>query len=258
MAYLAFLVPSKLIHTKASRAGLPSQRNQGLELVSLNSEYVMFLDDDVILKKDFCENILKTFRSKDNIIGVAGVISNYRVSLLNDLLLKLFMMRGKNEGRFLPSGYVTVPTAFKLKRPTEVEFISGGLSCYRLSAIKGMRFDPEYERFTGHAYCEDLDFSYRASQRGKLVITPYARAIHNESPTARPDDYNYGIAQIVNRARLVKKIWGNSKYHWACFSWAIFGQIILNSAMTINARSPKRVLGNLAGIKYTLQRFKDI
>jgi GT2 family glycosyltransferase len=256
--YEKYTEKMKLVHVKAHKAGLPSQRNQGLQLISPTSKYVAFLDDDVILEKDFFENIANTFSQSNKIVGVGGVITNYDIPRFHKLILKLLLMRGRKPGSLLLSGYSTVPTLREITEPIESSFLPGGLSCYRLSAIKNMQFDHEYERFTGHAYCEDLDFSYRASQKGKLVITPDARAIHNESPTSRPSDYSHGVAQIVNRARLVKKMWGNSPYHWACFSWAMFGQIILNSAMTLSSRSPKRVLGNLAGIKYVLQRFKDI
>ena len=248
----------KLTHIPAIKTGSSSQRNQGLEIAYQKSKYVMLLDDDVILESNFCENILKTFDLQDGIVGVGGAISNYSISFIDNLLLKIFLMRGKGDGKFLPSGYATVPTLSKLKTPVEADFLSGGLSCYRLSAIKGLWFDTKYEEITGHAYCEDLDFSYRVSKRGKLIITPYARAIHKESPAARPDEFSHGIAQVVNRARLVKKIWGNRPYHWTCFCWAIFGQIILNLAATTRGRSIKRVMGNIAGLKLVLQRFKDI
>ena len=257
-SYKNYINNTKFLQIPATKSGLPSQRNQGLEIASKISEYVMFLDDDVILEIDFCENILKTFKLENRIAGVGGIISNYKISFMDYLLLRMFLMRGKEDGRFLPSGYVTVPILSKLNTPIETDFLPGGLCCYKLEAIKGMRFDTEYEQITGHAYCEDLDFSYRVSQKGKLIITPYARAMHNESPVARPDEYKQGIAQVVNRARLVKKMWGNSPYHWTCFGWAIFGQMMLNLAATTRGRSIKKVMGNIAGLKLVLQRFKDI
>jgi len=256
--YEKYIGEMKLIHVKAHKAGLPSQRNQGLQLVHPSSKYVAFLDDDVILEKDFFENIVNTFSQSDEIVGVGGVITNYEIPRFHKLILKLFLMRGKKPGSILPSGYSTVPTLREITEPIESSFLPGGLCSYRLSAIKDMQFDHEYERFTGHAYCEDLDFSYRASQKGKLIITPDAKAIHSESPTSRPDDYSYGIAQTVNRARLVKKMWGNSPFHWACFSWAMLGQIILNLAMITQGRSIKRAIGNIAGLKFILKHFKDI
>lgn len=243
-------INSKDIKTKYQRAkkpGLPSQRNQGLKLISNKSKYVIFLDDDVILEQDYCSKLLETFYTAKNVVGVSGVIVNQKLPLLYKLLLRLFLIGGGRPGSILPSGYcyIVPPDVADI---IEVDFLSGGTCCYKLSAIKNLNFDPEYEKIIDNAYCEDLDFSIKASKRGKLLVNPKARLWHKESPFGRADEYRIGIAQVINRARLAYKMWGKNPYHWFCFVWAIWGQIILNLAMTTKGRSIKRTLGNLAGI----------
>ena len=51
-------------------------RNYGATLVS--TEIVAFLDDDVILENNYYDEIMKVFKSDDNIVGVQGLDTSFK------------------------------------------------------------------------------------------------------------------------------------------------------------------------------------
>ncbi len=56
-----FKLPLTYYHVSASERGLTKQRNFGLSKVSPEMDVICFLDDDVILKPDYFQQIINTF-----------------------------------------------------------------------------------------------------------------------------------------------------------------------------------------------------
>ena len=56
--------------------GLTRQRNFGIERVSELSKVVCFLDDDIILKPNYFEILVKTYSEKPDALAVGGYIIN--------------------------------------------------------------------------------------------------------------------------------------------------------------------------------------
>jgi glycosyltransferase involved in cell wall biosynthesis len=55
--------------------GLTKQRNFGIDKLNSDTEIVIFLDDDLILEKEFCEKLISNFINVE-IIGAEGYITN--------------------------------------------------------------------------------------------------------------------------------------------------------------------------------------
>lgn len=234
--------------------GLPTQRNIGLTMVREDSSFVFFLDDDVVLEPAYCAELVDTLERDPGVVGAMGVITNWQGQPRDwraQVLLHFFLMQGP-PGRVLISGQngniweTTSGPAF------ETDWVNGGGSILRKSAIQGLLYDQTFERFGGYAFHEDLDFGYALGRRGRLLCVPAARMVHKGSPAGRPKtDYRYGISQVANRGLFVAKHLPGP-LHFACYLWSMLGQMLLNALMISRGRSPTRLVGNLAGLALIL------
>ena len=68
----------KLKYYKVPEAerGLTRQRNYGIKRVSREAEIVCFLDDDIVLEKDYFSQLIHTYHSYPDAMGVGGYIIN--------------------------------------------------------------------------------------------------------------------------------------------------------------------------------------
>ena len=66
----------KYVYIKKSKPGAARSRNIGLQKATAN--IIMFLDDDVILDKDYIKNVMEVFKNDEceKIGGVGGDIAN--------------------------------------------------------------------------------------------------------------------------------------------------------------------------------------
>jgi len=241
--------PVSIKYIKSPIAGLPSQRNIGVSHLALDTEVVVFLDDDVILKESCFKEMLQAFADHPEVAGLTGIAINLRRADSHPLS-RLFLLSGPQPGVVLPSGVNTLVYP-DVHSNMLVEWLPGWCCCYRYEIIENFRFDSRYEHFGGYAYCEDLDFSYGVSASGyALMVAPQLRLVHKESPTERLNDYTFGIAQVANRGMFVEKHWG-TWYHRFCFLWSTLGLIGSNSLMALmGKRSWQSFLGNLYGLAW--------
>ena len=198
--------------------GLTKQRNFGINLVAETSEIICFLDDDIILKPDYFENLINTYKEKNDVLAVGGYI-------LNDNLWKKSDNQN-NKNKFYFDGWIrNEPSRFKLRRkfgllpdtnpgffPTfahgrsigflppsgkiyEVEQIMGGVSSYKKEVFKQLSFSTYFE---GYGLYEDADFSLRLSKKGKLYVNTAAQLYHYHNASGRPNKYKYGKMVVRN------------------------------------------------------------
>jgi len=85
---------------------------------------------------------------------------------------------------------------------TLVKWLPSGAAVFRKSIFSQVSFD---EWFSGYAYLEDLDLSYRIGKQWRLVVVSAARFNHYPSPLGRPSAYLFGKMEILNRLRFVSK-----------------------------------------------------
>jgi GT2 family glycosyltransferase len=205
--------------TPAER-GLTKQRNIGVALAKESSDVISFLDDDTILDTHYFEEIMQTFSSGANILGVGGYITNEVKWLVHPpnepKQINYFYYEGwkRREGsRFilrkrlgldsnLPPGYMPefghgrsigfLPPSGK-KYP--VEQLMGGVASYRTAVFDSFQFASFFE---GYGLYEDADFSLRVSKTGQLAINTRATLEHHHEPSGRPNSYKYGKMVVRN------------------------------------------------------------
>ena len=200
--------------------GLTKQRNYGIERVAADSEVVCFLDDDTVLKQDYFEQLLKTYETYPDAVGVGGYISNESktefVGENYEPKVTEFFFDGwkrRDGSRFVlrkklgldsdcPPGYSSsyshgrsvgfLPPSGKTY---PVEMLMGGVSSFRKKVFETLQFSTYFE---GYGLYEDADFTLRVSKIGKLYLNTAAQLYHYHDASGRPNQYLYGKMVVRN------------------------------------------------------------
>ncbi|MBL6607578.1 MAG: glycosyltransferase family 2 protein [Flavobacteriaceae bacterium] len=249
-------------HISASQRGLTRQRNYGLSIVSPEMDIICFLDDDVILERNYFEELIKTFRQDQNTIGVGGYITNEVKWMRNSSEKK-----GLISGRFYFDGfYRELPLRFKLRKALglmpdvfpgkmpkfghglsvsflppsgkvySVEMLMGGVAAYKKPLFDKIQFS---EFFQGYGLYEDADFSLRAAQLGKLYINTNAQLEHHHEPAGRPNMFKYG-RMVVRNGYYVWRIKNPKPNLKDRFKWHTITLLLLVVRATNVITGPKR------------------
>ncbi len=198
--------------------GLTKQRNYAVSKVSRSIDIVCFLDDDIILTKDYFKNLLETYSYYPRAIGVGGYIleevhwkhENTSVKYSefemdgwvrelgsrNLLRKKLGLLSDRSPG-FMPRFSNGLSTGFlpPSGKTYTVEYFMGGVASYKFPLLQKIRFSNYFE---GYGLYEDLDFCIRASNLGDLYVNTTAKLYHYHDSSGRPNKYNYGRMVIRN------------------------------------------------------------
>ncbi len=200
--------------------GLTRQRNYGIERVGKEIEIVCFLDDDTVLKKDYFEQVLKTYEIYPEAMGVGGYITNEsQCEFVGDNYqpkTEEYFFDGwkrKDGSRFIlrkrlgldsncPPGYSSLYSHGRSVgflppsgRTYEVEMLMGGVSSFKKSIFQTLQFSIYFE---GYGLYEDADFSLRVAKTGKLYLNTAAKLNHYHADSGRPNQYQYGKMVVRN------------------------------------------------------------
>lgn len=202
--------------------GLTKQRNFGISKVSKNMELISFLDDDIVLDKDYFLELFKAFQTHSDAIGVGGVTTNEvkwvnmdkssdvssfcydgwsrkedkryiirkKLSLVSDMQPAINTGYGneRSVGFLPPSG-----------KTYKVDFFMGGIASYKKEIFNKVSFS---EFFEGYGLYEDKDFTLKCSKIGSLYVNTKAKCEHHHDPLGRPNFYKYGKMVVWNGWRV--------------------------------------------------------
>ena len=159
----------RIIHTPIKSAA--QQRNIGLEYILKNFEksqipYISFLDDDVRVPVDYLQQIARLFESNPEAVGISGFAKNDSHLVRKRSFLTDFLGITGEPGKMTKA--VVNISPFGIEDVKEVDWLIG-CSTWRRSAIEGIRFEGD---FWGHSLFEDVIFSLRAKEQGKLLHDP--------------------------------------------------------------------------------------
>ncbi len=209
-------------------------RNAALDNCT-NTDLVCFLDDDLILKPDYCEHIIHAFENDTDEKYAAGMGTIIGWEYKSKPFQTIFFMPREGNGKFQPGGAPTYP--HWKKEFTETEYVSGGITFYRKNILHNFRYD---EKLVGYGYCDDFDIAYRLSRQYKLFFEPKAECIHEPHAPGK------------EKWRASRKYWILNMYYLAnknghslpAFFWCIFGHMCRD----IICRDFLRLLGDFEGI----------
>ncbi|MDC0408823.1 glycosyltransferase family 2 protein [Flavobacteriaceae bacterium] len=250
-------------HVSALQRGLTKQRNFGLSKVSSEMDVVCFLDDDVILNRNYFRALINTFEIDQNTMGVGGYITNEVKWFKNDAD-KVSIDGGKY---YFDGFYRPLPLRFKLRKllglmpdvlpgkmpkfghglsvsflpPSgkiySVEMLMGGVAAYKKSLFDKIQFS---EFFQGYGLYEDADFTLRAAQFGKIYINTKAQLEHHHEPAGRPNMFKYG-RMVVRNGYYVWRVKNPRPNFKDRFKWHAITLLLLSVRATNVITGPKRV-----------------
>jgi cellulose synthase/poly-beta-1,6-N-acetylglucosamine synthase-like glycosyltransferase len=184
------------------------------------SDLICFLEDDVILEKDFIEKIISGFKHNPDMYGCCGVITNPPViNFFYEFFFHLFHIGIYKDIRVGIYGYNNLTQKF-----FESDKLSGGLSAWRKEVFSYTFFDLKNNLH----YTEDIDISSRVSYffPNSLFINTHARLAHYFSKSSRSNLVVVHSKKIIELIIFYKK---RKKITFSFFhlSWLLVG-IFLN------------------------------
>jgi GT2 family glycosyltransferase len=250
------------VYTRKSVPGVTESRNKAAEMAC--GDILVFLEDDVVLFKDYIERLLDTFAEYgDAIGGVGGIIENdYAPSLkqfVERVIFLPFGLTGFREGRILRSGFATEygSTGRRMHGVQEVDFLLGGVSAYRRQVFEEFRFSNRYRSKSGYGQGEDKEFSFRVSRKYRLVVNPEARLYHYPAPKSNFNRYIRGRAVVLSRYYFFRDNLKRSPVDWLFFWYAMTGYTLYQLAlalMTFRKQRWDRVRGIASGVRDIIRR----
>ena len=197
------------------------QRNLGVKRASSNSKYILFLDDDVKPDKDYFKSLLSTIK-QNGAIGASGIAlepklySNARINSFVLIFKRLFLLDSKIGGALLKSA-VNIPIQGNLKEGVEIYDAQWliGCSVWDIDIFTKINFPTN---FFGQSLGEDVLFSSKAKEFGKLVVNSKIILQHSMSETERPNKKEHYLMWVRNRFIISKELKlskFNILYHWA-------------------------------------------
>lgn len=220
------LIPIVCIHD-LTLSGASVARNVAMDRA--RGDIWLFLDDDVLLERNFIEEILKVYGP--GVAGVSGIITNYSTPPLKQRLWETIFQIGPF--RDARQGVYREARRLRDSSPVRVRQFGGGLMSFRASKIRGHRFDTN---LTGASPGEDIDFCAGLSKESVLLIAPKARLIHNRSPESRdPAHWISVVAQVASYMR--ERHWKAGLWNNFCYAWLSAGYALVASFSSLKKRS---------------------
>lgn len=243
------------------KRGLTKQRNVGISMLKDSTQIACFLDDDIILKSNYFEVLLKTYEEHPQALGVGGYIANDTrwtkveadyVPAINEFYYdgykrsdgSRFVLRKRlgldadrppahlpefSHGRsvsFLPPSGKTYA----------VEQFMGGVSSFKAEVLKKYPFS---EYFEGYGLYEDADYTLRLSSIGKLFVNTAAQCEHHHEVSGRPNQFHYGKMVVKNGWYVWRVRWPKpslkAKLKWHAIVW-LLTMIRLTNVLTTSQR----------------------
>lgn len=245
--------------------GLPAARNMGIK--EAKGDILIFLDDDAIVEKDYIEGIVEVYKENENTGGVTGrlksvIIQDVKKGSLGKIMevyAKIFGISGffanqEGIGEVLDSGFIT-SNFHQQQEIMKVKWLSGCNMSYLKEAIDATGFfDNDY---SGHAYFEDADFSYRVHEKGyELFATPYAVVDHLVTPVSREKLSHVKYYQLVNNNRFfLKNVYCGKKMRYLKHLIAHLSLFFPVLAYSIYEKNMDMIKSYLRAEKVVLTRF---
>jgi len=154
--------------------------NKGIE--ACKGDFILCLNDDVVLSRDYIEKTLKAFDIDEKIGMASGKILRSDGKTIDSAGLSLNIWRTATE-----KGYGATDIG-QFEKPGFIFGVTGAVALYRRQMLEEIKIDGEYFDRDFRFFYEDLDIAWRAENRGwKGYYIPGTVAYHVRGGTARKD-----------------------------------------------------------------------
>ncbi len=197
---------------KAKIKGAASQRMQALPFI--HSEFVLFLDDDIIIEQN-CFHLLQTaLQNNTDAGGVNAMVTNQQYH--NPGKLTAFMYRLMNgtvlktyAGKCIGPGWNLLPED-KGEFINESEWLNTTCTLYRAKALPNPLFP---DIFKGYSLMEDLALSLEVGKKWKLYNVRHARIFHDSQPGDHKNSaFRVSRMEMINRHYIMKTVLRKTKF----------------------------------------------
>jgi len=244
-------------YLRGGKEGVAQKRNIGAS--QSTGDICFFIDDDMILDRDYIREILEVYEKYPNALGVAGYIINLYFTgfsvknklsnIIRRILLVFHFTRDACKVRPIGISY-----PFPLTKIISCEWLNAGSVSYRKKVFKEFKWD---ENLKTYSISEDKDLSYRIYKHypNSLFMTPYAKIFHAESPAARfPKKYviYMGVfhSVYVFYKNFEQTLWNNIYFYYGLFFGHLIHQIL--------SRNPYNVIYQIGAYIQLFKNFKEI
>lgn len=186
-------------------------------------DYLLLLDDDVVLEPDCVQHMLSLLESDDDVAAVTADFNNqtwpnptriWQLYLRHVLKLEREEWQGRVVGPLLRFGFNPVPDG-----PRSMEWLGSGSSMVRRSAYAtaGGFSDFFLHRCTIN---EDVDLGLKLYRVGRIMFCPEARMAHHHAPGGRVTRFLAAEDDLFNRYFILRRTLGLHVVH-------AFGLVVL-------------------------------
>jgi len=238
-------------------------RNVGVKKASSKSSIIIFLDDDVILGKNYFDEIIKVFNEHKDALAAAAYIPSPELTkmlALERILRKMFFISYPERDRARITGAYGNTYPYCLTKTINPEWLSGVNMAYKKEVFKEQRFD---ENLPGYTVAEDIGFSYKLYKKhpSSIFLTPYAKLTHRASNAERyPDRKMSYINQIDHFYFYFKEvhtgIFSSLKFLWTLLGISMLR--ILNSLRKLKKTEALKTLYFFESLFYCIVHAGDI
>jgi GT2 family glycosyltransferase len=187
----------------AENRGFSRPNNEGIK--DSSGEYVLTLNVDVILERDFLKQLVNVLVSDSTIGWVSGKILKLTPTGKSkeiDCLGHHF-----HRDRYAKETDHSQPFRWAdYSKPRQVFGASACAALYRRTMLEDVSFDGEYFDEDFVSYWEDVDLDWRANQRGwRCLYTPKAVAYHMRGGTGLYRTPEFAARYLANRFLIILK-----------------------------------------------------
>ncbi len=230
-------------------------RNYGANQAT--GEVLCFLDDDVILDKNYFFNINKILQANSKIYGLTG--DPYLDEKINFFILikryvgkifNLFFLNDKLKPFAVNGVFGNRTYQIKPKTLCTCEWLPGHNLVVLTKIFDEFKFD---NKFITYSFKEDVDFSYRIYKKypNTLFYSPDLKLIHKQTTEYRilPNEEKIKMNWINSTYVYLKHKNINFQYYWSCIGHLI--DVLIQKGI-------KAYLLELKCFKYTLKNIEKI
>jgi len=227
--------PSK-VRRVISPPGLTIQRNFGFKSLKEKTDFVTYIDDDVILHRDYLANMSEVFAQRQNVVCVMGhLLANGRVTL--------------EEAKALCNSPPDNPNTLKEKYYATAATWGSLYGCnmnFKWDFLEKEQFD---ERLPLYSAMEDTDMGTRARRCGEVGYYFACVGVHLQTTSGRINHKKHGFSQIMNA------------YYLACkgtipkdnINRYVLKKFIANFVLSFVPQETKKRIGLVSGNMYAIK-----
>ncbi|OIO17741.1 hypothetical protein COV56_02615 [Candidatus Kuenenbacteria bacterium CG11_big_fil_rev_8_21_14_0_20_37_9] len=213
--------------------GLARALNQGIRMT--HGEYVLIMNPDLVLHKDFLKQAMETITNDEAVGSVGGKLYQLKIegeegllilektNILDSCGIQVFKSR-----RFIERGAGEIDNG-QYDKKEDVFGISGALVLYRRKAIEQIKFGEEYFDEDFFMYKEDVDMAWRLRlAKWKNIYNPLAIGYHHRSARSQNKTAsNLAVASWRNKKNNFIN-YHSYKNHWMLLCKNEFSENVLH------------------------------